>query len=228
MRVTVYNRGPEAAPLHVLPQLWFRNTWSWRAARAQALRCAVGGTARSRREHAELGSHLSVLRRHADGCSSATTRSTRRGCGTCSARPGFWKDALPRARRRTAHARRSIRAHDGTKAARLVSSSTFPRGGQARAAPAAVTARARRSAVRRFRRRCFERASREADEFYAHLQEGMDSADARAVQRQAFAGMIWSKQFFYFDVPAWLRRRSGPAAAAAGAPARTQSRMGAS
>src|SRR5262249_27674036 len=45
---------------------------------------------------------------------------------------------------------------------------------------------------------------READEFYARLQSGIENPQARIVQRQAFAGMIWSKQFFYFDIPKWL------------------------
>jgi hypothetical protein len=53
--------------------------------------------------------------------------------------------------------------------------------------------------------RVFERRIREADAFYDQLQEGIESADARAVQRQAFAGMIWNKQFFYFDIPEWLK-----------------------
>ena len=44
----------------------------------------------------------------------------------------------------------------------------------------------------------------EADAFYDEIQTGLDDPDARAVQRQAFAGMIWSKQFFYFDIPTWL------------------------
>jgi len=51
----------------------------------------------------------------------------------------------------------------------------------------------------------FTQRLREADEFYAELQEGMTDADARNVQRQAFAGMIWSKQFFCYDVAEWLR-----------------------
>ena len=49
-----------------------------------------------------------------------------------------------------------------------------------------------------------EQRRAEADEFYAELQAGLDDPDARSVQRQAFAGMIWSKQFFYYDVPRWL------------------------
>ena len=63
-------------------------------------------------------------------------------------------------------------------------------------------ARARRS---RISTTLFATRMREADEFYAQLQDGIDSEDARLVQRQAFAGMIWSKQFFYLDVPQWLR-----------------------
>ena len=46
---------------------------------------------------------------------------------------------------------------------------------------------------------------READEFYADIQHDLPDADRQLVQRQAFAGMIWSKQFFYFDVPEWLK-----------------------
>ena len=60
----------------------------------------------------------------------------------------------------------------------------------------------------------FARRMREADEFYAGLQADLADADARLVQRQAFAGMIWSKQFYHYDIQKWLRRRSDPAAAA--------------
>jgi hypothetical protein len=57
---------------------------------------------------------------------------------------------------------------------------------------------------------------READEFYAGLQRDLADADARAIQRQAFAGMIWSKQFFHFDIPEWLRGDPGHPAPPAG------------
>ena len=67
---------------------------------------------------------------------------------------------------------------------------------------------------------------READDYYAELQKDMHSADERMVQRQAFAGLIWSKQFYYLDVPRWLkgdpasrsrRTRACPAATSIGA-----------
>ena len=50
----------------------------------------------------------------------------------------------------------------------------------------------------------FVQRRREADEFYAELQKDISDADARLVQRQAFAGMIWSKQFFHCDIQKWL------------------------
>ncbi len=53
--------------------------------------------------------------------------------------------------------------------------------------------------------RTFEQRRAEADEFYAELQHDIADPDARLVQRQALAGMLWSKQFYYFDIPEWLR-----------------------
>ena len=50
---------------------------------------------------------------------------------------------------------------------------------------------------------------READEFYEELQADNANADARNIQRQAFAGMIWSKQFFYYDIEEWLKGDPG-------------------
>ena len=75
--------------------------------------------------------------------------------------------------------------------------------------------------VRRLRRRLRRSASREADEFYAPLMPPDASEDARRVQRQAFAGMLWSKQFYCYDVKRWLKgdpaqaRRRRPSACAA-------------
>ncbi|WP_169703649.1 hypothetical protein [Candidatus Kuenenia stuttgartiensis] len=55
----------------------------------------------------------------------------------------------------------------------------------------------------------FQQSIAEADEFYADLQSEIKEEDARNVQRQAFAGMLWSKQFYYFDVRRWLTGDSG-------------------
>ena len=49
----------------------------------------------------------------------------------------------------------------------------------------------------------------ECDDFYRHLQRDMPSEDARNIQRQAFAGLIWSKQYYHFDIPLWLKGDPG-------------------
>jgi hypothetical protein len=72
----------------------------------------------------------------------------------------------------------------------------------------------------------FEEREREADAFYATLATPDLSDDARAVQRQAFAGMLWSKQFYHYDVHRWLRGDPGRPRAAGGAPQRPQQRVG--
>ena len=69
-----------------------------------------------------------------------------------------------------------------------------------------------------------ERRRREADDFYDRLQEGL-SDDQRLVQRQALAGMIWSKQFFYYDVPQWLKGDPGQPTPPAERSTRTQPRV---
>ena len=66
----------------------------------------------------------------------------------------------------------------------------------------------------------------EAAVFYAALQENIADADMRQIQRQAFAGMLWSKQFYYFDVRPWLGRRSSAAAATGEPQAWPQLRLG--
>ncbi len=201
MRVTAHNRGPEQATLHLLPQLWFRNTWSWKHGKTRpVLQHDAAGV---RVEHRTLG----TLRFDADLAGGVgptflyTDNDTNTGRLHGHPRPGFFKDGFHE---------RVIHGHEaavngertGTKAAawyRL----EVPAGGQVelrlRLAPqAAAEPFADFDTI--FRARIAE-----ADAFYAGLQHDLTDPDARLVQRQAFAGMIWSKQFYYYDVPKWLR-----------------------
>ncbi len=117
MRVTAHNRGPEAAPLHVLPQLWFRNTWSWkpeprragdprrsmpaRAARRPSRRCSCAPL------YIEATAARAAVHRQRDQRS--------RGCGTIDA-PGLLQGRVPRLHRRWQRRRREPGPHSGTKA----------------------------------------------------------------------------------------------------------------
>ena len=214
MRITVHNRGPEPAKLTLLPQLCFRNTWSWSAnGNVHRLSTDGGGI---KIEHVRLGN----FRLDCDGkptllfCENDT--NARRHFGRANAR-GFFKDAFHEYV--VAGNQSAVNpAHTGTKAAALYALTVAPgqpvtvrlrlapEGGVQPVPPAAGHPNGQKSALQPFDEfdGIFTRCQNEADEFYDELQRGIADADARLVQRQAFAGMIWSKQFFHYDVEKWL------------------------
>ena len=200
MLITAHNRGPDAAKLTLLPQLCFRNTWSWIPnAHKPQLSAADAGV---KIEHGPLGD----FRLDCDGnptllfCENET--NGRRLYGQADA-SGFFKDAFHEYVIGGNHAAVNP-SQTGTKAGALyeldvpAGQSTTVRLRLAKAdAPSAGQPWTDFDAV-------FAQRQSEADEFYAGLQKTIEDADARRVQRQAFAGMLWSKQFFHYDVPLWL------------------------
>jgi hypothetical protein len=199
MRITVENRGAEPAALEVLPQIWFRNTWSWEAGseRPQLTRTGQGSL---RAEHPTLGKY----NLYADGtptdilfCDNDTNTQK---LWNSPPQAGYWKDGVEQ---RVIHGNlQGVNAElKGTKAACWYSLEV-PGGGRAQVR-LRLTKQQPHQPFKDFDA-TYQLRSAEADAFYAHLQNGIESADARSVQRQAFAGMIWSKQFFYFDIPRWL------------------------
>jgi hypothetical protein len=200
MLVTVHNRGPEAAKLSLLPQLCFRNDWSWNLNAPKPKLTA--GKSGVQIEHIQLGNY----RFDCDGqpsllfCDNET--NARRHLGQPEA-PGFFKDAFHEYV--VAGNKSAVNpAQTGTKAGALYKLNV-PAGGSAsvrlRLSKTDVAAPGKRFADFDA---IFGDRKREADEFYAALQHDITDADARMVQRQAFAGMIWSKQFFHYDVLKWL------------------------
>ncbi len=221
MRITAHNRGPEEATLHVLPQLWFRNTWSWDNSAKPNLFLTKNATILAK--HAKPGNYAL----HCDGkpeilfCDNETNFSRLFGLNQAA---GHFKDAFHEF---IVHGNRSAINPDleGTKAgAHYKLTLETGRSAQIRLRLAGQASRLSPSSDSRNKSdksknqrqagilSCFDdfdaifaQRIREADEFYAELQKGIADADARLVQRQAFAGMIWNKQFYCYDVPEWLR-----------------------
>jgi len=206
LTITVHNRGPDAAEIHVVPQAWYRNTWTWAPDTPKPVMRQARGAVRA--EHAELGEFVVEV----EGADAADLHfvdnetNTERLFGTKGA--GFFKDGI-NALVVDGDLGSTNPAQTGTKAAAVVRR-TVPAG-----AHTVVRVRIRRpraatstSAWADFDR-VVERRRDEADRFYARLQADIADADARAVQRQALAGMIWSKQFYYFDVHHWLEGDEG-------------------
>jgi len=195
--VTVHNRGPAEAALHVLPQLWFRNTWSWnKDSKKPNLTLTPDGAIEARNESQPVYCLYAEHSPAALFCENET--NTRRLFGLDARGP--FKDAFHEF---VVHGDRSVLAGKpiGTKAAFHQVLAVL--GGFSRQVRLRLTTE---EAARPFADfdQVFASRRREADDFYAELQAEVVDPDARLVQRQALAGMIWSKQFYYYDIPQWL------------------------
>ncbi|HEY4911304.1 MAG TPA: glucosidase, partial [Methylomirabilota bacterium] len=206
IRVTAVNRGPEPAELHLLPTLWFRNTWSWDvgAARPQLQATTSGsGEAVIAARHQTLGARWL----HAEGAPELlfTENETNflRLFGV-PARSQYVKDSI--GERVVAGKEDAVNpARVGTKAAAWYRASVPP-GGQIALRlrlTDADPARAGAAFGLDFEE-IFSRRIREADDFYGLVIPRTLSADGRLVMRQALAGMLWSRQFYHYDVKRWL------------------------
>ncbi len=198
MRVTITNRGPDAASLHVLPHLWARNTWSWDIGAARpSLRLESSGAVLAARPGAPDMRFEALQDAKFLFCENET--NPRRMFGMDAA--GFYKDAI-NDWLVGGDAAAVNPACIGTKCA-AHSEISVPPGGRAvlRFHLSPLDAEAFDCAAFDA---MFATRLAEADAFYSALQAGMTAADARLVQRQALAGMLWSKQYFRFDVRRWL------------------------
>jgi len=210
IRITIANRGPDAAPIHLLPTLWFRNTWSWGCThegceRKPSIEPIGDGVLRA--EHPSLGEFRFYIQRTDDGVQPPilfTENETNAARlfgqinGHHSAKDAFHDlviggqpSALSAANRGTkaaphyvlnipAHGERTIRLRLCAAESKL----TEPFG-------------------RQFDEVFAERIA-EADAFYDHKLPSTATDAERSVARQAYAGLLWSKQFYHYAVRNWL------------------------
>jgi hypothetical protein len=194
IRLAIRNAGPETAEIDVLPTLWFRNTWSWGLGDVAPVIRDEGGALIA--EHTELGRRTLVC----DGapellfCDNET--NTERLWGTGGLSP-FPKDGI---NDHVLHGAPTVNpANTGTKAAFRHHLSVSP--GQT----AFVRLRLSDSgAAGADFEKVMTLREQEANEFYAELTPAGASHDEMMVLREAFAGMLWSKQFYHYNVQRWL------------------------
>ena len=204
IRITVTNHGPDAAPLHLLPTLWFRNTWSWepQAARPRLRLTPAGGKACVVVEHGELGRPYRLY--YDDDPEMLFTENDtnlRHLHGVESSRE-FAKDAfheyIVNGRAEAVNP-----ALEGTKAAAHYRIVLKP--GQSSTIRLRLTdLEPRESPFDRRFDTLFALREQETEEFYATVIPAKLSADERCVMRQALAGMLWSKQWYHYDVRRWI------------------------
>ena len=198
IKITAHNRGREDAAVTILPTIWFRNTWAWGydEYKPQMMSSNSGDIII---DHKELGQFTLYLDRKTSllFCDNDSNLKKLYNVSNSSA---YCKDGI---NDYIVHGNeKAINLEQGTKAA----------------ANYDVIVKAGQSAVIRLRLEkngimhpfadfdaVFNNRLSEADAFYADLQKEIKTPDEKLVQRQAFAGMLWSKQFFYYDVDQWLK-----------------------
>ncbi|MGE0406596.1 MAG: glucosidase [Candidatus Korobacteraceae bacterium] len=212
IKITACNRGPETAPLHVLPTLWFRNTWSWDGAGQKPVLEKIPGvetaTVLARHEDPLFKESLGHYYLHCDGNIplhfTENETNNRRLFGTANASP-YVKDGI------NDHVVAGIAEtvnpnNTGTKVSPHVRLKLEPGQSQVirlRLRKALPTAS--EDAFEDFDKH-FQQRVAEADEFYESIIPPVlrQNPDRASIFRQALSGMLWSKQYFYYDVDKWL------------------------
>jgi hypothetical protein len=203
IRVTVHNRGPEAARIHLLPTLWFRNTWSWKEGMPKPSLHEAEGAIRA--WHPEMGDYTLSCDGAPELLFTENESNTQRLWGQPNASP-WVKDAFHEAVV-SGNSAAVNPAKTGTKAsARYLLDA--PSGGSAvvrlRLSGSAGAAPPAEPFGEGFDATVAARLA-DADEFYDRITPPSLSEDERRVHRQALAGMLWGKQYYLFDVDTWLK-----------------------
>jgi len=214
IRISVFNRGKETAPLDVLPTIWFRNNWqdSSDKNKPDLVQISLNKTAGIiKASHGELGDWILI----AEGCDDLLFTNNETNAQRLSGTPN-----------RELHVKDGINDYfifgmrdavnpnkTGTKASAHYNIDI--KGGKSKI----LNLRLKKvdTKVKKFKHKdvdtlmgkdfekIFKVRQKEADEFYASVIPEILSPDATNVMRQALAGMLWSKQFFYYDIGKWLK-----------------------
>ena len=234
IRITAHNRGPEAADLHILPTIWFRNRWSWNPGRKRpALQAEKGtpGAVAIRAEEEHYGRRWLICEGSPELLFTENETNNQRLFGVPNRTPyvkdginsyvvngsrdavnleqtGTKASALYRIRVEAGSSTTvRLRLTDQENLARVIVASdpSNERNLKSLGAAAATSTAATEDCFGPAFDHVFAQRIAEADDFYAKRIPKALSKDAQAVQRQAFAGLLWSKQFYHYDVNAWLQ-----------------------
>ena len=202
IQITIWNRAPEVASLHVLPTLWFRNTWSWSAdALTKPILRQISDDTISA-VHPDLGERFLQAEGVESWLFTENETNNERIFRTANT-SRYLKDGI-----------NDYLVHNQSDAVNPARTGTKVSAHYAINVPAGGShvIRLRLTPASLFHRDAFgtefqttlETRLREADEFYAKVIPPSVTPDENLVMRQAFAGMLWSKQFYYYPVAKWL------------------------
>lgn len=207
IQVTVHNRGPQSAPCTLLPTLWFRNTWSWGYEKEDPIRNIYKKpTLRQvdfqtiEAQHHELGSYYLYADDVSEFLFTENETNFERFNQKTNESP-YVKDAFHRYL--IHHETGAVNPNKiGTKACGLYEFDCPPN--SSRTIRLRLTDQAVSHPFLDFAN-IFQVRQKEADEFYHSVNTKEIEEEERRIQRQAFAGLLWSKQFYNFDIELWLK-----------------------
>jgi hypothetical protein len=198
VRISVHNRGPETAQLHVLPTLWFRNTWSWDSGKSKPVLGQIDKD-KIHASHPQLGDYTLQCEGAAELLFTENESNASLLWGQPNPSP-YVKDAFHQyvisAKQDAVSPSKS-----GTKAAAHYLLEV-PAGGS-KVVRLRLSAKVASDAFATFDQ-VFDNRLADANEFYERITPKQLNEDERRVHRQALAGMLWSKQYYYFDLDRWL------------------------
>jgi hypothetical protein len=198
IKISVHNRGPEVAQIHVLPTIWFRNTWTSDEGEPKPILGQVkDGTIHT--SHPKLGDYTLQCEGTAELLFTENETNNRRLWGQPNPAP-YVKDAFHEYVV-TGNANAVNPEKTGTKAAAHYVLNV-PAGGS-KVVRLRLSNKSAADAFAKFDE-IFAARLAEADEFYDRITPKNLTEDERRVHRQALAGMLWSKQYYYFDLDKWL------------------------
>lgn len=199
MRVNAENRGPSPAPIHILPQIWFRNDWSWETGVPKP-RISVHQDGSLLAEHHDLMDYHLYADGEYEWLLTENETDMKRAFGY-EIPPGHFKDAFHNYV--VLGAKSAVNpARFGTKGAAHYHA-VVPPGGSFEVR-LRLSNDERKFPFKSFYE-CIKQRANEADAYYARLQKGIGGAELERVHRQALAGMIWSKQHYHYVVWDWMK-----------------------
>jgi hypothetical protein len=203
VRITVHNRGKEDASLNVLPTAWFRNTWSWGKSNYKPT-MELSGQSTVRIFHKYLGDYFLSCADNPEFLFTENETNDKLLYGV--ERSGsYFKDGINNYL--VHHDLNAVsRDHAGTKTA--ANYDITVKSGESHIINVRLHKNENQNPFSDFEN-VFVLRKRGADDFYSNIQQNNFSEDARLVQRQAYAGLFWGKQFFYFNVREWLQGDPG-------------------
>ena len=207
IEITVVNRGPDPAILQVLPTLWFRNTWAWGSGAPKPVlqRATAADATVVRADHRHLGERFLLCEGGTPLLFTENDTNTERVFGVANSTP-YVKDGI---NNYIVHGQRDAvnPAESGTKVSAHHVGTVQPGASwtiRLRLTDIAPTAGDLKRGLTTDFDAAMSLRRKEADEFYSDVIPASLDADRALVMRQALASMLWTKQFYYYDLDRWL------------------------